>query len=270
MQGAIFCRSELWGKLWSWGQNLVFSSIGDVIRFIIQSNPFVLALGRKWSSEGEEYLPRTQSFKEQLGKLETENQTVSWAHGSRMHQQQQRPQRGWTRSFCDAWSKAAGRLWKTVDWLSLLWDWPSCWMWFLNQPSLVDYARRANSQNSNGKLFPLGWWGTKSKSSVNLDSHMWLSDGMGPWMNYMQPEKLMLHTWGPHLKGRTASEKTLPGIKELWRAESTLIWYASKGGSLVTLWSSTGIMYNKWARAQIERKAKKKKAIKDAFRFSLH
>lgn len=141
--------------------------------------------------------------------------------------------------------------------LNLLWDWPSCWMWFLNQPSLVDYTRRANSQNSNGKLFPLGWWGTKSKSSVNLDFHMWCSDGVGPWMNYMQPKKLMLHTWRPHLKGRTASEKTLPGIKELWRAESALIWYASKGRSPVTLWSSTGIMYNKWARTQIERRAKK-------------
>ena len=46
---------------------------------------------------------------------------------------------------------------------------------------------------------------------------MWLSAGVSPWMNYMQPKKLMLHTWGPNLKGKIASEKTLPGIKELWK-----------------------------------------------------
>jgi hypothetical protein len=47
----------------------------------------------------------------------------------------------------------------------------------LNQPSLVDYPRKAYTQNSNRKLFPLGWQGTlkKKKSPVNLDSQMWFS-----------------------------------------------------------------------------------------------
>lgn len=97
--------------------------------------------------------------------------------------------------------------------------WASCWMWFLNQPSLVDCANRANSQNSNRKLFPLGWWGRESKNSINLYSHMWFSAGVSPWMNYMRPEKLMLHTWGPSLKGKIVSERTPPGIKELCKAD---------------------------------------------------
>lgn len=47
----------------------------------------------------------------------------------------------------------------------------------LNQPSLVDYTTKAYTQNSNRKLFPLGWQGTKKKkiSPVNLDSQMWFS-----------------------------------------------------------------------------------------------
>jgi hypothetical protein len=64
-------------------------------------------------------------------------------------------------------------------------------------------------------------------------------------MNYMQPEKLILHTWGPNLKGRIASEETLPGIKELWKADRIHIDMVCYGGPTVTLSSSTGVMYNK-------------------------
>ena len=84
---------------------------------------------------------------------------------------------------------------------------------------LVDYTNRENTQNSNRKLFPLGWQDTKSESSVNLDSHMWFSAGKS--LNELHAAKEINAThMGAQLIRKNCIWEDSAGAKELWKADS--------------------------------------------------